>query len=188
MHKNVLLIAPDKLKAESNINYNVDDKVLGYTVKNVQNIYLEELIGTALTDRLKELVYNTATGNEDNLDANLAYKKLLDDYVQNFLTAKSMCDVLMNISFKIRNIGVSRNSDTNINYSELSDLKFLKQQYETYSNEYAERLSKYLCEHKDEFPELTADIPSYFKKPLLGKDFGNCGIWLGKEKKKDCGC
>ena len=187
-YKDVILISPDEVKSSTNINYNVDDLTLSYTIRNVQNIYLEEIIGTALLRRIQEMVYNKLQNLENTIDDFPSYKELLDTYIKDFLTSKTMCDILVNISFKIRNIGVSRNSDTNINYTDLSDLKYLRQQYDTYANEYAERLSKYLCANKEDFAELYTDIPSYFKRPLIGKDFGNTGIWLGKENENKCSC
>ena len=179
--KDIILISPNDIKNNTNINYNVDDSTLSYTIRNVQNIFLEEIIGTALLRRIQQLIFNRIQNDDDNIDSenNAAYKDLLDTYIKDFMCSKSMCDILVNISFKIRNIGVSRNSDNNINYADLSDLKFLRQQYDTYANEYAERLSKYLYAHKSDFKELSAEIPSYFKMPQIGKEYGNTGIWLG---------
>lgn len=190
MYTDVILISPNEIKSASNINYNVDNSVISNTARTVQDIYLEEIIGTALLRRIQELIYNKLNNLDDNIDTpvNEAYKILLNKYIKDFLIAKCLTDILMNISFKIRNIGVSRNSDTNINYADLSELKFLKMQYETYADEYTERLSKFLCANKEQYPELTADIPAYFKTPLIGKSFANCGIWIGKEEKNNCGC
>lgn len=190
MYTDVILISPNEIKSSSNINYNVDNDVISNTARNVQNIYLEEIIGTALLRRIQLLIYNKINNIDDNIDSptNEAYKNLLNGYIKDFMIAKCLTDILMNISFKIRNIGVSRNSDTNINYADLSELKFLKMQYETYADEYSERISKYLCFNKDEFPELTATVPGYFKTPLIGKSFANCGIWIGRMDKNNCGC
>ena len=100
-YKDVILISPDEVKSSTNLNYNVDDLTLSYTIRNVQNIYLEEIIGTALLRRIQEMVYNKLQNLENTIDDFPTYKELLDTYIKDFLTSKTMCDILVNISFKI---------------------------------------------------------------------------------------
>ena len=86
-------------------------------------------------------------------------------------------------------MGVMKNSDTNLQPADMNDIKYLEKQYNTYTSEYEQRLSKYLCDNKELFPELAADVPSYFDKPSVGKNYANeCGLWLDSKKNNSCGC
>ena len=191
-YRNTLLISARELKnANTLISNNVDDNYLSSTIITCQEVYLEQITGTALYHRLQELVYNQITNAPDALNdaENTAYKVLLEDMIKPYLKARATVDVLYPITYKIRNMGVMKNSDTNLQPADMNDIKYLEKQYNTYTSEYEQRLSKYLCENKELFPELEADIPSYFDRPSLGKDYANeSGLWLGSKKKKSCGC
>ena len=191
-YRNTLLISAKELKnANTLISNNVDDNYLSSTIITCQEVYLEQITGTALYHRLQELVYNQITNAPDALNdaENKDYKILLEDMIKPYLKARATVDVLYPITYKIRNMGVMKNSDTNLQPADMNDIKYLEKQYNTYTSEYEQRLSKYLCDNKKLFPELEADIPSYFDSPSLGKDYANeCGLWLGSKKNKTCGC
>lgn len=191
-YRNTLLISARELKnANTLISNNLDDNYLSSTIITCQEVYLEQITGTALYHRLQELVYNQITNAPDALNdpTNSEYKILLEDYVKPFLKARALVDVLYNAAFKIRNMGVMKSSDTNLQNADMSDIKYLEKQYLTYVDEYSQRLSKYLCSNKELFTELSADIPSYFDEPSLGNEYANSGgLWLGGVKKKGCGC
>lgn len=191
-YRNTLLISAKELKnANTLISANVDDNYLSATIVTCQEVYLEQITGTALYHRLQELVYNQITNAPDALNdpENEDYKILLEDMIKPFLKARTLVDVLYNAAFKIRNMGVMKSSDTNLQNADMSDIKYLEKQYLTYVAEYEQRLSKYLCANQDKFEELEADVPSYFDQPSLGKEYANDGgLWLGSKKKKSCGC
>lgn len=190
--RNTLLISVKELKSNGTLfSNNVDDGYLNSTIITCQEVYLEQVTGTALYHKLQELVYNQITGEPDGIYApgNEAYKELLEEMVKPYLKARATVDVMYPIAYKIRNSGVMRNSDTNLQPADMNDIKYLEKQYNTYVSEYEQRLSKYLCDNKELFPELEADVPAYFDKPNLGKDYANeCGLWLGSKKNNSCGC
>ena len=190
--RNTLLISVKELKSNGTLfSNNVDDGYLNSTIITCQEVYLEQVTGTALYHKLQELVYNQITGQEDGIYApgNEAYKDLLEEMVKPYLKARATVDVMYPIAYKIRNAGVMRTSDTNLQPADMNDIKYLEKQYLTYVAEYEQRLSKYLCENKELFPELAADVPAYFDKPSVGKNYANeCGLWLGSKKNNSCGC
>ena len=190
--RNTLLISVKELKSNGTLfSNNVDDGYLNSTIITCQEVYLEQVTGTALYHKLQELVYNQITGQEDGIYApgNEAYKDLLEEMVKPYLKARATVDILYPVSYKIRNMGVMKSSDTNLQNADMNDIKYLEKQYNTYTSEYEQRLSKYLCDNKELFPELAADVPSYFDQPSLGKNYANeCGLWLGSKKNKNCGC
>lgn len=190
--RTTLLISAKELKNNATlISNNIDDNYLSSTIVTCQEVYLEQITGTALYHRLQELVYNQITGNPDAIydEANEQYRFLLEEFIKPFLKARATVDILYPITYKVRNMGVMKNSDTNLQPADMNDIKYLEKQYNTYTSEYEQRLSKYLCENRNRFPELQADVPAYFDQPSLGKDYANeTGLWLGSKKKKTCGC
>lgn len=190
--RNTLLISVKELKSNGTLfSNNVDDGYLNSTIITCQEVYLEQVTGTALYHKLQELVYNQITGQEDGIYApgNEAYKELLEEMVKPYLKARATVDILYPVSYKIRNMGVMKSSDTNLQNADMSDIKYLEKQYLTYVAEYEQRLSKYLCANKEKFEELSSDVPEYFDQPSIGKDYANeSGLWLGSKKNKTCGC
>ena len=190
--RTTLLISAKELKNNGTVlSGNIDDNYLSSTIVTCQEVYLEQITGTALYHKLQMLVYNQITGQEDGIydPGNEDYRELLEEMVKPYLKARATVDILYPVSYKIRNMGVMKSSDTNLQNADMSDIKYLEKQYNTYTSEYEQRLSKYLCDNKKLFPELEADIPSYFDKPSLGKNYANeSGLWLGSKKNKNCGC
>ena len=190
--RTTLLISAKELKNNGTIlSGNIDDNYLSSTIVTCQEVYLEQITGTALYHKLQMLVYNQITGQEDGIYApgNEDYRELLEEMVKPYLKARATVDILYPVSYKIRNMGVMKSSDTNLQNADMSDIKYLEKQYLTYVAEYEQRLSKYLCANKEKFEELSSDVPEYFDQPSLGKDYANeSGLWLGSKKKKSCGC
>ena len=190
--RNTLLISVKELKSNGTLfSNNVDDGYLNSTIITCQEVYLEQVTGTALYHKLQELVYNQITGQEDGIYApgNEDYRELLEEMVKPYLKARATVDILYPVSYKMRKQGVMKSSNTNLQNADMSDIKYLEKQYLTYVAEYEQRLSKYLCANKEKFEELAADVPAYFDSPSLGKDYANeSGLWLGSKKNKTCGC
>jgi hypothetical protein len=190
--RTTLLISAKELKNNGTIlSGNIDDNYLSSTIVTCQEVYLEQITGTALYHKLQMLVYNQITGQPDGIyaEGNEDYRELLEEMVKPYLKARATVDILYPISYKVRNMGVMKNSDTNLQPADMSDIKYLEKQYLTYVAEYEQRLSKYLCANREKFEELDADVPSYFDQPSLGKEYANDGgLWLGSKKKKSCGC
>lgn len=175
--KNIMLISPDDVKAQGELNYNVDDTAIGASIRVSQNVYLRDVIGDDLLGKLQELVWNSIQGADDNInsDENIAYKTLLDDYIQPVLAYKVSSEICVRITLKIRNMGVVKNSDTNVNQVSLQDIIYLKQTNDTLFNDALNRMVKFICDNNEAFPE-SEFVCGCGKHPL----FGNTGLWLGK--------
>ena len=189
--KNVLLEAPDDIKASTYLNNNVDDKMLGAALKETQDIHLQSIIGSSLLYRLKELVFNAIEENEDTIDdeENAAYKTLLDDYVQPYIEAKVQAVLPLMVTFKTRNLGLTKADDDNVKSGDKSDVMLVQNRYNSVADRYATALSKYLCKNKSFYPELNdatecGCVP--YVAPMLGKRFVNTGLWLGNNNNKCC--
>lgn len=189
--KDILLEAPDDIKAATYINNNVDDKEISAALRETQDSFLVKILGTNLYNRLKLLVFNAIEGNEDNIDSpeNASYKELLDDYVQPYIEAKIQAVLPLPETFKTRNLGVTKASDDNVQTAGIDDIAFVQRRYNTIADHRATNLSFYLCNNQENFPELA--MPDckcgLFYPPILGKRFSNTALWLGSVKNK-CGC
>ena len=175
-YKNVMLISPDEVKAQSDLNYNVTDTVIGASIRASQNVYLKDIIGKDLLHRLQELVYNEIEDNDDKIsdEDNVAYKTLLDDYIDKVLAYKVASEICARISHKIRNMGVVKNTDTNVNDANLDEIIYMKQTYDTYFNEAVNDMVEFICENKDAYTEANF-ICGCGKHPK----YASTGLWLG---------
>lgn len=185
--RNVMLISPSDVKGIENVNNNVTDDTIGYAIRTAQDVYLQDIIGTPLLHKIQELVYNAVAGNPDTIDdaANVDYAMLLDEFITPYLAAATTVELLLPISMKIRNIGVSQNTDTNINSVSLNDIRMQINYYNVRVAMYATRISQYLCENKSVFPELEND-GCCGQKALIGTKFQPTNLWLGNKKKGRC--
>lgn len=190
--KDTLLVSPNTIKRDSMVNYNVEEKDVCYAIRNAQEIYLKEIIGCRLLKKLKELVYNSINEIEPNIDSEecAIYNELLYDYVVPYLTYKTQVEMVDTITFNMRNIGVSKDSDINIQTQQDNVLNALKMRLETFVNEAANYLSKYLCKYKSDYPELSEESECNCGETcgnLVGETFANTNLWLGGKHNK-CKC
>lgn len=187
---NVVLISADNVKNLTIVNTNVSDEYIGYAIRDTQNIDLQSIIGTSLLDKIKELLYNKMKGLDNAIDteANVAYLDLFEEFIKPYLVHKTVVNVLIPISLKIRNMGVIKTNDTNIQNAEFDEVKYLMKYYEQQAAFYETRLSKFLCVNKNAYPELEMDTEAWMSKPLIGKNFAPTELWLGSDNEKTCGC
>lgn len=174
----VLLISTDDIKAQSIINYNVDDTITAQAILTAQDTYLPDVIGRDLVKVLKELVFNSAKDLTPSIDDEdrTQYSDLLD-LVEKYLIKQTQCTALDKVTFKIRNIGVDKQSDTNIQTATIQDIIYLRKQLEVEAAAMATEISEYLKNNKEYFPELD-NVPCKGGKLKLGKVFTTSNLWL----------
>lgn len=165
------LVSPDDVKAASNINYNVDDGDCASAIRTAQNIYLRDIIG----DNLLDAVIEYASGG--TLSAHTAYEELLDNYITEYLVYESMVQVLIPISFKIRNIGISQDYDANIQAAQLRNILEIEDWYRTQSIDKCNRMIDFLLQNRAAFPELDMHC-TCGEEPNLKKR-ANTQLYLG---------
>jgi hypothetical protein len=177
-YKKVMLISPDTVKASGNINYNVDDEVLGSAIRTAQNIYLTDVLSTKFVEKLQTLVWNSIQGEEDNIESpqNAHYKAFLEDFIKDAMTYKTIAETCVRISLKIRNMGVVQNSDTNVSPVSLEDIKYLRDTYNGYWDSSVNKMYAFLKKNRKLFPEF---IGCGCEDINIKSKFGNTGLWLG---------
>ena len=175
--KDIMLISPEEVKAQSDINYNVDDTMIGASIRVSQNVYLRDVIGTELLEKIQQLIANAIEDNGDmkiDDEGAIAYKTLLDDYITPVLTYKVASEICARISKRIRNAGVVSNSDTNMNAASLQDIVYMKDTYDTYYNDALNRMVEFICKNEEAYPESNF-VCGCGKSPK----YARTGLWLG---------
>ena len=176
--RNVMLISPQKVKTWGVINLNVNESEIGNAIRISQEIYLRDIVGTDLVERVQRLVYNKIQGLPDTIDdeANEAYKVLLDDYLTPVLVYRAAVELCTLVTLKIRNMGVVKNNDTNVQATSAGDVKYMSEYYGTFFNDKVNRLMDFLCENKEAFEEVPEGFCTCSSKPR----YARTGLWLGK--------
>ena len=141
----VYLISDEILKSETIINDNTGSEYIRPAIETSQDIYLQQLIGTELLDRL----YNDVENNTLTED----YKILIDDYITNFLKYKVLSEIVIPLSYKYRNVGVVQTNGNNIASTTLRDAQLVQNHYEIRATFYANRMTAYLNANANKYPE-----------------------------------
>lgn len=171
-----LLVSPKRIKESGLLNVNVDDGEISASIRTAQSIYLADVVGEDLIQRLQELVYNKITDGTDkiNSEANIAYATFLYDYLTDAIVFKTIIDLCMRLSFKVRNMGVVQNEDDNVKQATTGDNLKFQSYLETMYNQHLNRIADFLCKNKAAIPESKFDCKCH---PT--RKYANVNIWLG---------
>lgn len=145
----VLLINESTLKQETILNDNVGSEFIRPAIEASQDMYLQQLIGTELIDKLYQLVIDDTIQDEDNSH----YKVLIDDYITNYLKYKVLAEITLPLAYKYRSAGVVQSTGEHYQQSTLRDATMIQSHYEMRATFYGERLTKYLNANSSDFPE-----------------------------------
>ena len=163
---NILLISEKTIKENSLVSNNVDGKYIQNAIRTAQDISLQPIIGSKLFNRLCEGV---AQDNLSELETDL-----ISTYIQPILLNAVMSDLVLQLTYKFRNMGTVQTTDTNIILPSLKDLEYIRNDYSMKATFYMNRLSDYLkanCTKFAQYPgcsceELKADKMA-FKHPFV---------------------
>ena len=167
----VQLISEAKIREFTDMNNNVDSKLISNAIREAQDIDLQRLLGTLLYNKiLSDVQSNTLTG---------AYQTLVDDWIQNFLLYATYYNTLEYIYMRPRNNGLL--TPTGGENSESVDRAMYNVKRQSVMNKrefYAEKLTDYLIENQNSYPEISenvllyqqvADFGEQFKSPIVMK-------------------
>lgn len=141
----VFLIDETTLKSDTPLGDNVASENIRPAIETAQDIYLQQLIGSELLDRLYSDIAN------DKLEGH--YKELVDEHVTNYLKYKVLSEITIPLAYKYRNAGVVQANGDHYQQTTLRDAQLVSSHYDLRANFYAERMSKFLCANSDKFPE-----------------------------------
>ena len=168
----VFLTNENAVRSVTNLDNNIESKFLQSSIREAQEVYLQEVLGTSLLNKLKSLV---ADGSIDN-SGNTAYKTLVEE-CQLFLAYQVIAQVCIISAVKISNGGLQVNYDENLNNVGLEDAFTLKDYYEKKADFFKSRLQAFIYEHRSNYPELSKNKCADIKATL--NSAASTGLWLG---------
>ena len=171
---NILLLSEDFVKTNSNLSDNVWGKFLLPAVREAQDIYLQEIIGTALYQSILEKIKDNAL-----IDP---YKEFVDDYVRWFLLYQVLTDVIDVLDVKLANLGTVRSRDEYVDNISDGERDRLKQNYQYKADFYCRRMQEYLLNNRNAFPELEQCVCDRLSAQL--NSAASTGIFLGGYRSK----
>ena len=174
----VLLVSEKYIKDNCEISDNVSGKFLMSAIKEAQDLKLVPVLGEALVDKLKELVNNRTISDE----ANAAYKKLLDDYVQRFLMWSVKVDIAHTTSYKLSNFGVTKTNDENVQVASQEEIIADQDYSQAKADAYCYHMQKYLLANRTLYPELSEYHCGQMRSNLYSA--ASCGVFLGGARGK----
>ena len=167
----IYLLSEQRLKADF-LNDNIASELILPSIQTAQDIYLRQTLGDSLLDKICCLV------RENELEE--PYKTLLDEYIIIYLEYLAMAELCVPSTFKLGNIGVAQNYDSNVNTQTIQNVKYLESYYKQKASFYENRLTTFIQKHYNLYPEYNtvSDVTVSSESTL------QCGIYLGGTTKK----
>lgn len=172
MHK-VLLVSTDYIKTYSNLNDNVFEDYLLPSIREAQDMGLQTILGECLYNRILNLVDSGDISENENA----WYKKLLDDYIQDYLMYQVLTDLVPIIGVKLANLGTVISNDEHVQNLTETERSNIKQYYQYRASFYEKRMQEYLLNNISVFPELKDCDCNRLKANLTSS--ADIGLWLG---------
>ena len=158
------LITPEELKSNGFLNQNIDSQYITTALEEAQDIYLREIIG----DNLYNKLLNHTSETPD------IYDELINNHVKYFLKYKIASLLCMVVNFKIRNAGVITQYSQDITPTTMEDTKSVMNYFNQQADFYANRLTKFLqTNHIPEYSYSCNQITEPNEKHPV------CSIYLG---------
>lgn len=146
----VLLTSERFVKDVTSVSDNLAGKFLLPSIREVQDTRLREVVGSALLQKVKDLVADGTIGDAGNA----AYKELLDR-AQYFLAYAAVSEVAMKVSRKVANAGVIKTTDENVQPADAAELARLRDYYTFKADAQCAELQRWLLANRAALPELT---------------------------------
>ena len=185
MAKKILLISPDVIKGLTNIDDNTQEKFLTPAICETQDMDFTQVVGTAMVEKLQELVSGNTIGSEGNE----MYKALLEK-AKYFMVYATISRLPMISSFHLSNMGVNQGNDDNNAVVSFSDVVSVEDYYIKKADFYKKTLQDWCCANINDLPELKSCKKGDTKANL--NSAASTGIWLGgargKSIKPKCSC
>lgn len=138
------LIDADYLKDYELVDSNIDDNRIIPVIMTAQRLYIRDLLGSKLYNRLGQGVLNNDLTSEERV--------LLSEYVAPCLAKYTMYELRANITHQLTNKGSQIKSSDNSQASDDSSLKWLMDKDLITAGAFAKTLEEFLCANRTTFP------------------------------------
>ena len=169
---NILFISEDFIKTNSGLNDNLFGKSLLPAIRESQDIYLQQIIGSTLYKKLIDLVDNETIGNVENA----VYKELLDEYVRSYMLYQTIVQVIPVTNVKLSNYGTTLSDDQYLVNLSQGDAELIEKHYSILADFYARRLQEFILNHCE---DLKVDVCTCDGIRANLNNAATTGIFLG---------
>lgn len=175
--QDVLLVSETTIKSRTNIDDNVNGKLILPAIRSAQEEGLRCILGDKLLDKVKNLVQS----GEIELE-NYSWYKNLVIYAQDYLVYQAVSDVCMLTVVKISNAGLEQVSDEKMEPISISDSYSVQKWYQEKADFYCYRLQNWLIKNRVHFKEITGTQWRDIRSNLYSA--ASSGLWLGGARGK----
>ena len=170
----VLLVSSNKIKAFTDVNDNVDEKLLLSNIQIAQDLGLQNLLGTSFYFHiLNAAETQTLTGPENTL---------LQDYIQPYLLWRAVWEALPTLWMRIQNKSVIIGQTEQGSPVGKNEFNTLRQIHESRYEFYAQRLMDYIKNHPGDYPLYFAYNSNDGMKPAKENYYAGLYIDTGRRK------
>jgi len=171
-----LFVSTATIKKYGVIENNVDDKLIAQTIIMVQDLQLQQILGSDLYNEIADQI-NASTLTTLN-------QTLLDDYIRDFIINATIADGAIIFNYRFSNKGVvTQNSDNQQPVSQ-RELELIEQKWGRMAEFYGKRLSGYLSEFNTSYPLWMSGNNN--AQDIQSRELGyNTGIYLGRSRRKN---
>jgi len=153
---NTFLITVQRIKDNSFLDDNIDDKTIKIACLNAQEQLLEPVLGTQLYNKLLAGIADGSLG--------IDYQNLVVQYIWKPLIHGTCYMVARNLLFRYTNSAIVQDSNANSSAITKSDLEVLRSEEEIAYKHHLNKLQLYLQANSSTYPEYyeagAADIPA----------------------------
>ncbi len=137
------IISEKYLKEETILHDNVDSKLVKVAIREAQDIYTRDVLGSALYDLIiSELPSSLSTANAT----------LVNTYVAPMQKYWSLKEIVINLQFKLANSAVLIREGENMRPVNADDLELLEKKYSDKAQYYQQRLIDFMCDNIADYP------------------------------------
>ena len=167
---NTFLISETQIRNYTDIEDNIDTALIKNGIREAQDIKLQTVLGTLLTDKIYSLVDADTIGDSENA----AYKTLLDSYIQNMLIYAAYYYILDSVYIRSRNNGllIPDGGESSI-AADRSMYNVKRQAVQNKMEFYSNLLTDYIIEEQTLYPELNASNKLYDLNPDYDEKYGS---------------
>lgn len=167
----ILLTSTEYIKSHSGLNDNTYDKMILPALERAQDLELEEVLGKCLVESLQEKVADGTIAAAENI----AYKELLDKYIQPFLTYTVLSNITLEIGQVMGNGGINTVSDEHRQTLSFEERGQMQDYWKHHADGYKLKMQVFLKQNVSAYPELKGCCPG-------GAELDSAAstpIWLG---------
>lgn len=139
-----------RIKTESYLDSNVSDDAIRVALLYIQDLIIERVLGTCLTDQLRELICSGQISD----NRYRYYKELLDSYLYPIFSYGVQAELPIPLGFKNRNQGMVQPQGDSFEQTALADIQYISKFYRNRMDFYMKRAMDFVLCNRHHFREL----------------------------------